>query len=120
MYGYVYARNGAYFITIVTKNREHFFGEITAGEMMLSEIGKQVAHNFSVISDKISHLQVDEWVIMPNHLHLIVTIENNSNDVGTLLYICPVAGTRLLACSCERVSEFLVIKKILPQIGGHF
>lgn len=93
--GYDYARNGAYFITIVTKNREHFLGEITDGQMLLSAIGKQVAANFSMITGKISHLQVDEWVIMPNHLHLIVTIENNNPDVGTRLeaYSCQSACT---------------------------
>ena len=40
MKNYDYASNGAYFVTIVTKNREHFFGEIVDNKMQLSEIGK--------------------------------------------------------------------------------
>ncbi|MFN8347658.1 MAG: transposase [Spirosomataceae bacterium] len=103
--GYDYARNGAYFITIVTKNREHWLGEITAGTLILSEIGKQVEANFSIIANKISHLQVEEWVIMPNHLHLIVTIENNKPDVEIRPDTDVPVGTRLEACSYRNHSD---------------
>jgi putative transposase len=37
-----YGSNAAYFVTICTKNREHFFGEIVDGEMHLNDIGKIV------------------------------------------------------------------------------
>ena len=79
--GFDYSSNAAYFITIVTKNREHFFGEIKEGEMFLSEIGKYIEDNFKIIESTISHIQIEEYAIMPNHLHLIVTIitESNSN-----------------------------------------
>ena len=43
--GFDYASDGAYFITIVTKNREHFFGEIVDNKMVLNELGK-IAENF--------------------------------------------------------------------------
>ena len=42
---YDYASDGAYFVTIVTKNREHFFGEIVDNEMVLNELG-EIAENF--------------------------------------------------------------------------
>ena len=76
--GFNYSTLGAYFIIINTKDREHFFGEIENGEMRLSEIGKYIEGNFKIIEENISHLQVDEYQIMPNHLHLIISIlENN-------------------------------------------
>jgi putative transposase len=80
LYGYDYSQNGAYFITIVTKNRIHYFGEIVNGEMQLSPIGKFVEENFSIISDKIKYMQIDEWEILPNHLHLIVSILNKNTE----------------------------------------
>ena len=40
--GYDYSAEGGYFITIVTKDRQHLFGEVVNGEMMLNELGKIV------------------------------------------------------------------------------
>jgi putative transposase len=55
--GFDYSFNAAYFITIVTKNREHFFGKVKEGEMFLSEIGKYIEENFKIIENTISHIQ---------------------------------------------------------------
>ncbi len=75
--GYDYSQNGAYFITIVTKNRECFFGDIVDGKMQLSEIGKIVWDEWFA-SEKIrNHIFMDEFVIMPNHIHGIVIINND-------------------------------------------
>ncbi len=84
--GYDYSQNGAYFITIVTKNRECFFGNIdnrgdvlqnVCTTMQLSEIGKIVWDEWFV-SEKIrNHIFMDEFVIMPNHIHGIVIINND-------------------------------------------
>lgn len=72
--GYDYSQNGTYFITIVTKNRIPFFGEIRNKEMLLSHIGDFVEHNFLIIQEKLEAIKVDEYVIMPDHLHLIISI----------------------------------------------
>jgi putative transposase len=90
LYGYDYSQNGAYFITIITKDRQPFFGEIQRGEIILSAIGNYVEENFSAVSDKIPYLQVEEWVIMPNHLHLIVSIENNQSPYTLVSGIQPL------------------------------
>lgn len=65
---------GAYFITICTKNRNHYFGEIDNGEMSLSEIGKYANQCIGEISQHNPYASVAEYTIMPNHLHLIVLI----------------------------------------------
>lgn len=83
-----YGWNAAYFITICTKNREHFFGEITTGEnastcVSLSEIGKIVASEwlktFEMRPDM--NLWMGEYIIMPNHFHAIIGI--GINDFNT-------------------------------------
>lgn len=65
---------GAYFITICTKDREHCFGEIEDGEMVLSEIGEYTRQCIEQASQHNPYAEIPLYVIMPNHLHLIVFI----------------------------------------------
>lgn len=65
---------GSYFITICTKNREHFFGEIVDEAMALSEIGKYADEQFKNVSSHYLYAEIPLWTIMPNHLHAIVVI----------------------------------------------
>jgi putative transposase len=74
---YDYSQNGGYFITICTKNREHFFGEIIDGKMELSNIGKIVAEEWKKTETIRKNITLGDWVIMPNHFHAIVIIEND-------------------------------------------
>ncbi len=78
--GFDYASDGAYFITIVTKNREHFFGKIIDNKMVLNELGK-IAENFwREIPRHFPYARLDEFVIMPNHMHGILWIDNDKNN----------------------------------------
>ena len=74
-----YSSNGAYFITICTKNREYFLGEIIDGEMQLSEIGKIVQKYWLEIPDHFSFIVLGHFIIMPNHVHGIVVIDKAHN-----------------------------------------
>ncbi len=74
--GYDYLQNGTYFITICTKNREEFFGKIENRKMVLSDIGKIVQKELLKTPVIRSNVVLDEWIIMPNHLHLIIEICN--------------------------------------------
>ena len=65
---------GSYFITICTKNREHFFGEIVDGEIVLSDIGKFADEQFKNVSSHYPYAEIPLWTIMPNHVHAIVVI----------------------------------------------
>ena len=73
-----YSSNGAYFITICTKNREFFFGEIVDGKMDYSRIGEMVKEEWENTKKIRSNVTLDEWVVMPNHIHGIVIIENHN------------------------------------------
>ncbi|PMB15598.1 transposase [Fischerella thermalis CCMEE 5282] len=74
-----YAANGSYFITICTKNRDHYFGNVVSGQVHLSVIGK-IAQRFWVdIPNHFDYTYIDAYVIMPNHVHGIVVIDRPEN-----------------------------------------
>ena len=81
--GYDYGANACYFVTICTKNRGHYFGEIVNGEMQLSEIGKIVQSEWSKTTAlrPDMNLLLDEFVVMPNHFHGIVCIGDNQYNM---------------------------------------
>lgn len=83
--GYDYSRTGCYFITICSFDREIIFGKIVDGQTVLSEIGNIAAKYLEEIPNHFDNVFVDEYVVMPNHIHVIITI---LNDVG-VQYIEP-------------------------------
>jgi hypothetical protein len=64
-----YSSNAAYFITLCTRNRKHFFGTIANGEMQLNAIGKIVETEWinTPAIRPYMNLELDEFVVMPNH-----------------------------------------------------
>ena len=64
-----YANRGIYFITICTDNRVHYFGAIEDGNMILSEMGLIVQHEWDKSFEIRKELFCDLYVIMPNHIH---------------------------------------------------
>jgi REP element-mobilizing transposase RayT len=73
-----YSNNGAYFITICTQDRNHFFGDIQNGNMQLSEIGKLAEQYWMEIPNHFSFIELENFVVMPNHVHGILIINNIS------------------------------------------
>jgi putative transposase len=72
-----YASPGYYFITICTKNREDYFGEIKNEKMCLNEIGDIAQKFWLEIPNHFSNVTLDEFIIMPNHVHGIVIINDD-------------------------------------------
>ena len=71
-----YSSNGIYYVTICTKNREYILGDIVNGEIKLSPIGKIVQKYWYEIPKYFENVILDEFVIMPDHVHGIVIINN--------------------------------------------
>jgi|SRR3989339_1685207 len=78
-----YSDNGYYFITICTKEHKHYFGEIVGIEIRLSKIGKIVQQYWLKIPNHFPFVELDEFVVMPNHVHGIVIIKNDTPNVET-------------------------------------
>ncbi len=75
--GYDYTLNGAYFITICTKNRKHYFGEIINHKMVLNELGTLATEEWQKSGIIRNNIIIDEFIVMPNHIHGIVFLNNN-------------------------------------------
>ena len=73
--GYDYSADGFYFITICTKNRQHLFGHVVNGEMVLNEKGQIVKSEWlNTINVRQGEVILHEFVVMPNHFHAIIEI----------------------------------------------
>ena len=79
--GWDYSLSGTYFITICTKNREEFFGEVVDDEMILSKEGGIVEKYWKEITKHFANVRLDEFIVMPNHLHGIIVIENVETSI---------------------------------------
>jgi len=76
--GYDYSQSGAYFITIVTQDRVSLFGSIIDGKMQLNEWGQIVRECWVEIPAHFPNAVLDEFVVMPNHVHGIIVLVNPS------------------------------------------
>ncbi len=78
-----YSDNGHYFITICTKEHKHYFGEVVGYEIQLSKIGKIVQKYWLEIPSHFPFVELDEFIIMSNHVHGILIIKNVNKYVET-------------------------------------
>jgi putative transposase len=80
---YDYAKNGYYFITICSKDRDCIFGELNVGALLvcaqnmiaLSNAGKIIDYHWLNIPNQYENAFLDEYIIMPNHIHGIIIID---------------------------------------------
>ena len=72
--GYDYSRSGAYFVTICTHNRRCLFGEIKDADMVLNQAGVAASECWRKIPEHFPQVELDAYVIMPNHVHGILVI----------------------------------------------
>ena len=75
--GYDYTQAGAYFITIVTQDRAWLFGDIVDGEMQVNPFGEVVVRTWNDLPNHNPHIELDAFVVMPNHVHGIIVIVDN-------------------------------------------
>ena len=85
---YDYSSNGAYFITFCIKDRHEMLGQIVgrgipdAPFVELTEYGNNVIEAIKFLNNKYKNIQIDKYVIMPNHAHMIILIQNEDNAIG--------------------------------------
>ena len=84
--GYHYSSNGAYFITICTKNKENLLWKNVGAncvrpldQLPLSKIGIVIENEIYKLNTVYENIKVDKYQIMPNHIHLIIFIYEDSN-----------------------------------------
>ena len=72
--GYDYSQPGAYLVTICVWQRECLFGDVIDEEMVLSEYGRIVEECWYELPEHYPYLELDAFVIMPNHVHIVIMI----------------------------------------------
>src|SRR5438093_2097370 len=72
--GYDYSQPGMYFVTVCTEGLELLFGEVEKGEMVVNEYGRVVWEEWHRSAEIRREVRLDEFMVMPNHLHGIMVI----------------------------------------------
>ena len=80
--GYDYTYDNYYFITVCTKNKKKIFGEIQNGQMVYTNLGKIIDDIITTIPTVHDEVLIDKYVVMPNHVHLIISLENREREIG--------------------------------------
>ena len=93
--GYDYSQAGAYFVTICTRGRVCVLGDVVDGRVRLSEFGRLAHSVWSELPRHYSHVRLDAWVVMPNHVHGIVMLEPSDDVVGAGLKPAPTIENEL-------------------------
>ena len=111
--GYDYSRAGAYFITVVVQGRLCLFGDVVGGEMGLNDAGKMVRRVWDGMPDRFSFIEMDEFVVMPNHVHGVIIIHQPpASDVP------PVGASRVGALDDPRLHyDTRATTRVAPTLG---
>jgi REP element-mobilizing transposase RayT len=72
--GYDYSRAGAYFVTLCVRDRQPILGTVVEDRVDHTDCGRAVADSWRWLAERYPHVDLDEWIVMPNHLHGIVVI----------------------------------------------
>ncbi|MGH8589991.1 MAG: transposase, partial [Gammaproteobacteria bacterium] len=81
--GYDYTQAGAYFVTVVTQDRACLFGEALDGEMRLNDAGRMVAAEWDALCTRSINIDLDAFVVMPNHIHGVIVVTGTTGKIGT-------------------------------------
>jgi REP element-mobilizing transposase RayT len=123
--GWDYSSPGAYFVTICTKGMRCWFGDVVDGEMQLSPLGEIVAEEWVNTEQIRPNVTLDQWIVMPNHFHGIVIINEMPSVDMTRNAIPSVAmtdgGKRFVETTRRVVSTRETLKpNSLGSIIGQF
>jgi REP element-mobilizing transposase RayT len=74
--GYDYSQDGYYFITICTQNNRKLFGKVRNDKVLMNDAGRSISFCWDELSRKFNHVVLHSKIVMPNHLHGIIQIDN--------------------------------------------
>lgn len=124
--GWDYRNPGYYFVTICTRGRNHYFGAIEGDDVCLSSVGEIAVQCWSENPQHHEGIELDEWVIMPNHVHGIIIIvdrvvEALHCNTSTTVYpkmsaISPKTGSLSVAVRSFKSA----VTKLAHQAGHEF
>ena len=130
--GYDYSEPGAYFVTICTQDRVCLLGEVVDGEVRLSDAGRVVQAAWNELSNRYPGVEIDAFMVMPNHIHGIILLVESVPGVGAGLRACPdpdqtskrigqpqgVAPTRLSLSDVMHRFKTMTTKRYADGVNG--
>ncbi|GAC1389316.1 MAG: hypothetical protein NVS4B11_13880 [Ktedonobacteraceae bacterium] len=91
---YDYSQPGLYFVTICVQDRKHVFGTIENGEMRLNDAGHIAQSVWNTLPTRFPFVELDHYVIMPNHIHGIVIITERQLSSHKIFNTASVTGVQ--------------------------
>ena len=74
LHGHDYSWPGEYFVTICAHEKQHLFGQVVEAKMQLNALGEAVWKEWRFSARIRAEIELDEFIVMPNHVHAIVRI----------------------------------------------
>ena len=107
LHGYDYSRAGAYFVTVCTQNRVCLFGDVVDGSMRLSDAGRIIQTIWDDLPNYYLNIELDEFVIMPNHVHgiIVIAVGAGLKPAPTKRHGLPEILRALKTFSARRINE---------------
>ena len=104
--GYDYAQAGMYFVTIVTQGQACLFGDVVGSELQINDAGRAVIASWRGLPRRFPGLLVDEFIVMPNHVHGILVIPEPADlhPVGMPVGV-PLVGTQTTTRGSRRLGQ---------------
>jgi REP element-mobilizing transposase RayT len=117
--GWDYSSPGAYFVTIVTKYRTCYFGNVENGDMHLNELGEIAQQCFEKIPEHFPFVSLDSFVIMPNHVHGIIIIKHQPQqpETDTASYITAPKNKKMASISPKPSSLSVIIRSYKSAVS---
>jgi putative transposase len=115
--GYDYSQDGMYFITICTNKKENFFGKVENGNVILNELGSIVEVAWKDLVNHHKDCFLDEFIVMPNHIHGIIIIQNKIPVVNR--HACSESiGSEATCLNIDKILVLLRHQKLSVFMGG--
>ena len=109
---YNYSRNGAYFVTICTKNSMQLFGSIVDQKLIPNRQAEVVTECWLDLPAHYTNCVLDKFIIMPNHVHGIIIIDNEIAETGLKLNNTIVATGLKPVSTAGRVANHIRYRKL--------
>ena len=103
---YDYGTPGAYFVTICTRDRMNTLGESAGEHIVLSEAGLIAGSTWESLPSRFPSVQLDAFIVMPNHLHGIVALRSTGSSVTVGLLVRTFKGAAARAVRVSVMPDF--------------
>jgi len=105
LHGWDYTKPGMYFITLATQGVDNIlFGEILSGKIVLNEYGNIVEDEWRMTAIIRPNVELDEFVVMPDHFHGIIKLSQQVQLVGATCQVAPTSTNQVAPTSTNQVA----------------